>query len=299
MTKRLRITALFALALALVAALALVGCGGADNAGSKAKEPEKTSEPVKADAVKLQVFAANSLQKALPEVQALYTKQNPEVTFSDTQFEASGTLVNKLAESSTAADILICASTSSMDKAVKNGSIDEATRADMFKNDLVLCAASNSDLKVSDVAELGTNDQITTIAMGEPNAVPAGKYALQTLVAAQLATSETAADGKITYTFDPSVAAKMNDGADKVGTVANYVASGDAQVGFVYTSDIYRYDGIKVIYTIPADMHKAIMYPGAVAKDSDKAEAAKKFLDFCMNDPEAQKIFSQYGFELA
>ena len=91
----------------------------------------------------------------------------------------------------------------------------------------------------------------------------------------------------------------MNAGADKVGTVAKYVSQGDAQVGFVYSSDIYRYNGIKSIYTVPSDMHKAIKYPGAVTKDSANAQAAADFLNFCMSDPDAQKIFSQYGFELA
>lgn len=67
------------------AGLGLAGCSG-----------NKTSEPTGSDAgsakasskkaVELQVFAANSLEKALPEVQELYTEQTG-TTFADTQFK--------------------------------------------------------------------------------------------------------------------------------------------------------------------------------------------------------------------
>lgn len=284
------------LAFALAGSLSLFGCssGGSTDAPAADEAADQTA----AEPVTIQIFAANSLEKALPEVQALYTEQHPGVTFGDTQFKASGDLVAQLAQSADAADILITASTSTMDKAVENGSIDETTRVDMFKNDLVVCAAEDSGITVADLADLGT-DAISSIAIGEPNTVPAGKYAVQSLESAGLCTTETDANGQITVDWDGSVAGKMNAGADKVGTVASYVAEGTCQVGMVYSSDIYRYDGIESIYTIPADMHKNILYPGAVVANSPEAASAAAFLDFCMTDPQAQAIFSEYGFELA
>ena len=60
----------------------------------------------------------------------------------------------------------------------------------------------------------------------------------------------------------------------------------------------FRYDGIEVAYTTPADSHKTILYPGAVVKDSANAEAAADFIKFCLENADAQKIFSEYGFEL-
>lgn len=289
---------------ALIASFALVGCSSSNDGDQMSSSDEGSTADMaaKADPVELHVFAANSLQKALPEVQELYTKAHPEVSFADTQFEASGTLVSKLAgtdgQTQAHADIFIAASTSSMDKADKNGSIDASTRLNMFNNDLVLAAATNSDLKVSDLADLGT-DAVDSFAIGEPNAVPAGKYALQSLVSASLATSSQADDGTVSYEWDASVADKVNAGAQKVGDVAEYVSSGNVQLGFVYSSDIYRYDGIKAIYTVPADMHKAIVYPGAVTSDSANAQVAQDFLNFCMTDPDAQAVFQKYGFELA
>jgi len=284
-----------ALCMAIVAAFALAGCGGSSSTSSSAAESSAAS----ADAVELNIFAANSLQKALPEVQALYTQQNPNVTFGDTQFEASGTLVQKLKDGASA-DIFIAASKKTMDNAVENGNIDEATRTDMFTNDLVICVQEGNDkVAVTDIKERATNDDIKTIAIGEPNAVPAGKYALQALESAGLVTYDEAEDGTVeNIKWDASIEGKINAGADKVGTVASYVKEGQADVGFVYTSDIFRYDGIEVAYTTPADSHKTILYPGGVTTDSANAEVAKDFLTFCLENADAQKIFSEYGFEL-
>ena len=83
-----------------------------------------------------------------------------------------------------------------------------------------------------------------------------------------------------------------------MGTAAKYVSTGDATIGFVYSSDIFRYDGIEQAFVCPEDTHKPIVYPGAVATSSEHAKAAADFLDFCLNDAEAQKVWAKYGFEL-
>ena len=277
-----------ACSLALAGVFALTGCAGGGSSASKADAP--------AQPVELTVFAANSLEKAMPEVQALYTAKTG-VMFADTQFKASGDLVSQLQADSKAADVLITASPATMDAAASNGSVDESTRLDMFKNDLVLVAAAGSGIKVSSVADLA-KASISSFALGEPNAVPAGKYAVQSLEAAGLCSTVADDAKKISVKWDDAVSSKVNAGADKVGTVAKYVASGQAEVGFVYSSDVYRYDGIEAIFTVPADTHKSIKYPGAVCAESAHSQAAADFLKFCMEDSDAQKVFSKYGFEL-
>ena len=87
-----------------------------------AARAKKTSEPAGSDAgsakasskkaVELQIFAANSLEKALPEVQELYTEQTG-TTFADTQFKASGDLVEQMRAGATV-DVLITASKGTM-----------------------------------------------------------------------------------------------------------------------------------------------------------------------------------------
>lgn len=280
-----------AVALAMAATLGLAGCGGSSSSASSTAETSSA-----ASGTQLQIFAANSLEKALPEVQELYTEQHPEMTFADTQFKASGDLVQQLTADNNAADILICASASSMDQAA--GLIDENTRTTMFTNDLIVAAKTDSDIEIDSLDDLKDFDG--TIAIGEPNTVPAGKYACQVLKYAGIITYDEDADGKISNIETTEDAeCKIDYGSDKVGTVANHVATGDFELGLVYTSDIYRYDGIESIFTTPAKSHKDITYPGAVVKTSEYAETAGDFLNFCLTDPDAQAIFTKYGFELA
>lgn len=275
--------------LSLAASFAMVGCGGIDSSSDKGQAASS--------GVELQVFAANSLEKALPEVQALYTEKTG-TTFADTQFKASGDLVAQL-QGGASADVLITASAGTMTTAQEGGYCSADDTKTMFTNELVVVSGADSKVTVSDLKELGTNDSITSIAIGDPNVVPAGKYAVQALESAGLCKITENSDGTLSVKYDKSIAKKINDGADKVGTVASYVNEGQCDVGLVYSSDLYRYDGIQEIYTVPSDMHKAITYPGAPIADSANADTAKDFIDFCLTDADAQKVWQQYGFEIA
>jgi molybdate transport system substrate-binding protein len=281
---------LFAGVLAFALAFALAACGGAPKSEAT---PEPAPEPAPLAEVELQIFAANSLEKALPEVQALYAASRTDVTivFADTQFKASGDLVEQI-NAGAEPDLLITASKGSMDTAVENGAIDEATRVDMFGNDLVIVKAAGSDIAITSLDDVKL-DSISKIAIGDAATVPAGQYANQSLNSIGLYSSDTGKDGD----YDAAITGKIVL-ADKVGTAANYVATGDCQIGFVYTSDIYRYDGIETAFVVPTDAHKAILYPGAVLKNSKNGAVAQDFLNFCLTDPEAQRIWSQYGFEV-
>ena len=271
-----------------VLAVALTGCGNTQ-AASTGSAPAAEGSAAK-ESVQLQVFAANSLEKALPEVQALYTEETG-TTFADTQFKASGDLVEQM-KAGASVDALITASKGTMDDAVSAELVDESTRQDMFTNDLVIVKAEGSDVAVNSLEDVKTVEG--KVAVGDAKTVPAGKYANQALNTIGLYTGAAGDDGEYAPEFADRVAL-----ADKVGTAAKYVSTGDATIGFVYSSDVYRYDGIEVAYTCPEDSHKPIVYPGAVAKDSKNAEETAKFLDFCMNNKEAQEIWAKYGFELS
>lgn len=262
----------------------LTGCGAkpADTAGSaEGSAPAKT--------VELQIFAANSLEKAMPEVQALYTEKTG-VTFADTQFKASGDLIEQM-RAGAQADVLITASKGTMDDAVAGELVDEATRLDMFVNDLVVVKAEGSDVEIASLEDVKNVEG--KVAIGDAVTVPAGKYTNQALNTIGLYTGAAGDDGEYAPEFAGRVAL-----ADKVGTAAKYVSTGDATIGFVYSSDIFRYDGIEQAFVCPEDTHKPIVYPGAVSASSEHAKAAADFLDFCMNDAEAQKVWAKYGFEL-
>lgn len=284
-----KISMAFATAAALTALVALIGCSGGSNAADEKADAsaEGASEPVQ-----LQIFAANSLSKALDEVQSLYTQNNPDVTFADTQYKASGELVEML-KAGSSADIFISASKGTMDNAVDGGFIDEGTRFDMFTNDLVMVTGeSNTDIPEGlTLEEAVSGDYI--ICVGDES-VPAGNYACQSLYTVGAYSDESGKGGEFTGAIADKVVLDTS-----VGNVCKHAKSGDVDIAFVYSSDVYRFGGVKVLSTVPADTHKAIVYPAAIMAGSENAEASKAFLDWAVSDPAALEIWQKWGFELA
>ena len=298
-------------ALALCATVGLAGCAqdGADQTankdasqGASTEQPssndQNASEP--AEAVELQIFAANSLTKAMADAQALYTEQHPNVTFADSQFEASGTL-NEMLGAGQYADILITASKSTMDTAEEEGYVDAATRQTMFTNQLVTVTKEGGPLAGQDI----TLEQIAsgeyTLAVGDES-VPAGNYAAQSLSTVGAYTEPDGATGADATgkggEWSAELLPKITFGSS-VGDVCKKAESGAVDIAIVYTSDVYRMGGVTICSAIPDDMHKAIVYPGAVTTDSKNAEAAADFLEWCMTDDDCAKIWQEWGFDIA
>lgn len=274
-------------AMSLVGALGMAGCSGT--------EDKAADDAVQQDPVELQIFAANSLSKAMEDIQALYTEQNPNVTFADTQYKASGEL-NEMLGGGAYADLLISASKGSMDTAVEKGYVDESTRINMFKNDLVIVAKEDSSIENVTLQDIA--DGKYTVAVGDES-VPAGNYACQALSTVGAYADPSGATGADITGKGGEFVGITPVLQTSVGNVCKQAESGDVDVAIVYTSDVYRFGGVKVVGEIPADTHKNIVYPGAVTVQSENAEAVVAFLNWCMSDPDAQKIWNEWGFELA
>ncbi len=300
MKKQLRVVIAAVCAFAMVGSFALTGCSSSssDSKSTDTKQ-EQTTEQTK-DAVELQIFAANSLSKAMEEVQAAYIADgHSNVSFADTQYKASGEL-NEMLGAGSYADLLISASKGSMDTAVSKGYVDESTRVDMFKNDLVMVSKEGSDLK--DVTLQDIADGKYTFCVGDES-VPAGNYACQSLSTVGVyvpAGDEAGKTGKDISGKGGSFAEGFSPVLDtSVGNVCKHAQSGDVDVAFVYTSDVYRFGGVQIVGTVPANTHKNIVYPGAITKDCKNAEATQEFLDWCLKSDKAQEIWQKWGFELA
>lgn len=276
--------------------LTLGGC--AASAPTEEGSSSSQESQVNTESVKLQIFAANSLSEALDEVQELYTTKHPEVSFADTQYEASGTL-NAMLAAGSQADLLITASKSTMDTAVEQAYVDSATRFDMFLNDLVIVAGENSDIANVSLEDIANGSY--RIAVGDDN-VPAGNYAKQALSTVGCWNDPEGAVGRDsagkggTFTGTP-LEGRVIEGSS-VGNVCSYANSGDVDLAIVYSSDVYRFGGVKIVGTIPTDLHKTIVYPAAVTQTSEHSQAVQDFLDWCITDTEALALWQKWGFEL-
>ncbi|MDO4841229.1 MAG: extracellular solute-binding protein [Phoenicibacter congonensis] len=291
-SRRNTFAVVMAVAVAFALALGLVGCSSSSSdSKTETKSETKTT---------LQIFAANSLSKAMEEVQQAYIADgHSDIEFADTQYKASGEL-NEMLGAGSYADLLISASKGSMDTAEEKGYIDASTRKTMFKNDLVMVTKEDSSITEATLDEVAAGKY--SICVGD-DSVPAGNYAAQSLSTVGVYTPSADDSGKTgkditgkggTYTDSIKVVTDTS-----VGNVCKHAKSGDVDIAFVYTSDVYRFGGVKIVGTVPADTHKNIVYPGAITKDCKNVEQTQAFLDWCLTSSKAQEIWQKWGFELA
>ncbi len=256
------------LATAIILAMSmmlLAGCGSSDE--ETAEKPEVT------------VLAAASLTDALDEIIAEYEK-DADCTITPS-YAGSGDLVQQI-EGGAPCDIFISASKANMDQLEEGDYIDTDTRQDLLLNTLTLIStAEKADVVTMDNL---TSDEIGTIAVGEPETVPAGKYASQ--VFENLGITDQISD-KIVYAKD-------------VRAVLNYVETGDADCGFVYKTDALLLDeeSGSIIGDVDSDLHDAIVYPAAIMKEAPQADFAADFYEFIQTDY-AKEVFEKYGFTVA
>ena len=242
--------------------LVLAGCGSEETAD----KPEVT------------VLAAASLTDSLDEIITEYEK-DADCTITPS-YAGSGDLVQQI-EGGAPCDIFISASKANMDQLEDGGYIDTETRQDMLTNTLTLIATAEKKDAVS--MDSLTSDEVGTIAVGEPETVPAGKYASQVFDNMKIADQLT---DKIVYAKD-------------VRAVLNYVETGDADCGFVYKTDALLLDeenGV-IVEDVDSSLHDPIVYPAAIMKEAPQAESAADFYEFLQTDF-AKEVFEKYGFNV-
>jgi molybdate transport system substrate-binding protein len=267
--------------LCLTALLALLplgasACGGGAGAetGAPAGAETETSETDGAAGVELNVFAAASLTDALEEIYAEYQNESADVIHFN--FAASGTLRKQIPEGAPC-DFFISASKSHMDELADEGLLVPESRKDLLGNALTLIAAAEKAGVVS--ADSLTSADVASIAVGEPESVPAGNYAKQALES--LGIWEAVAD-KLIFAKD-------------VRQVLEYVETGNADCGFVYRSDAALMETGVIAADMPADSHSPIVYPAALIAGSENEAAAQAFYDYLQSDY-AKSVFEKYGF---
>ena len=228
--------------------------------------------------IALTISAAASVQDAMKAVQTAYQTEEPTVAITY-NFGSSGSLAQQIAQGAPT-DVFLSASQKWMDDLEEQGQILDGSRQDLLLNSLVLITPQDATA-IADFNDFAT-DKVAKIAMGEPESVPAGRYAKEALTSVNL--------------FE-DLQPKLVFGKD-VRQVLAYVETGNVDAGLVYATDAAASDQVQVAATAPADTHSPIIYPVGVAADSANAEAAQAFVDFLFSDA-AAVIFEEYGFTMA
>ena len=269
------------LSLALCLMLGAVGCSNSGSSSSSNSSSGASSDASSSKSsgkeIELKISAAASLQEAMVEIEKEFKQVNPDVKLT-VNLGSSGTLMQQIQEGAPC-DLFISAGAKQMDTLVEDGTINKDDVKTLLINDLVLVAAKGE--KIDSLDDL-KSDSITKIAIGDPESVPAGKYAKEVLDNTKLYDNVK----------DKLVLAK------DVKEVLSWVQKGSADAGFVYLSDTVGAKGIKVALTTDEDTHSSISYPIAVLKASEKQDKAKAFENFLLSD-DGQTILEKYGFKKA
>lgn len=270
-----------AVALAVCMVLSCAGCGGSSNKGASEGTSEVATEGGNS---KILVAAAASLQATFDnELIPLFEKENPEIAVEGT-YASSGDLQHQI-ESGLDADVFFSAATSNMDTLAEEKLIDEDTVVDLLKNDVVLITPKDSKLGIKSFKDITKAD---TIAIGDPESVPAGKYAKEILT---------------NLGVYNEVEKKASLGAS-VTEVLSWVAEGSADAGIVYATDAQTENTngddkeVEVVATAEDSMMQTqVVYPVGVVSASTHKDEAKAFEDFLQTD-EAKVILEKAGFTI-
>jgi molybdate transport system substrate-binding protein len=229
--------------------------------------------------VTINVSGAASLSNVLKAINAAYISANPNVSIS-ANFGSSGTLQTQI-ENGAPCDVFVSAALTQMDNLQKENLIITSTSKNLLYNNLVMIVPNSSTLGLISFTDT-TLSKVTKIAIGDPKSVPAGTYA-------QKAFDELGITAQIQ--------SKFVLGAD-VTTVLNYVATGNVDCGFVYSTDALNSTAVKVVAQAPADINALIVYPAALISNTKNQTAAQSYLNFLFSDT-AKALFQQYGFTMA
>ena len=222
------------------------------------------------------LFAAASLTDAMQKLGAAYEK-TAHVTVKSS-FDSSSVLARQI-EAGAQADVFFSADTAWMDYLESRKLIRPASRTNVLGNSLVLIAPAQSHIQLKIAAHFPLAAALGDgrLATGDPDSVPAGRYARSALTALG-----------VWNEIAPRLAR-----AENVRVALLYVARGEAPLGIVYATDALADKSVRVVDTFPANTHEPIVYPIALTL-SAKSEATG-FVAY-LRGPQGHDIFVKSGF---
>jgi molybdate transport system substrate-binding protein len=227
------------------------------------------------DAPAIVVFAAASTTNAIGEIKRQFTATSGVPV--QASYGSSAILAQHIVNGANA-DVFLSADVAWADYLAKQGIV--ARRQNLLGNRLVIILPDDSTLRVKRPEDLLAAG-IQHLALGDPESVPAGKYAKRALK--KLGLWEQ---------LKPKVVA-----AEDVRSALAYVETGAAEAGIVYATDAAISKKVKVAVAISPEVSGPICYPVVLLKQAEGRPAAESFYQF-LRRPEARKIFEKYGFTL-
>lgn len=240
--------------------------------------PSKTEASKKQS---LMIYAAMSLSDALQEFGGEFEKK----TGISIEYNFAGTnvLATQIAAGAQA-DIIFSANMHWANWLKEKGLLAEEALTPLLSNELVMITHPKNTLEWNGAqSALGWNYKF--LALGDPDAVPAGQYAKAWL--------KDICDPPLWGSWKHQVLPAPN-----VRAVLAYVASDPGIIGIVYESDfMMSQESFRMIYRIPVDDSLPIHYTAAPLIKSNKHALAHQYLSM-IQSKFGMAIFTEHGFSV-
>jgi molybdate transport system substrate-binding protein len=221
------------------------------------------------------VSAAISLTDVLNEIAAAYAKADGgAVRFN---FAGSNVLARQIVNGAPA-DLFISADAAQMDLVEQAGAIAAGSRVVLVGNRLAIVATEERVAVVRSRFQ-DAPAEIRRLAIGDPAAVPAGRYAKAYLQRRGLWGA-----------YEPRIVPTSN-----VRAALAAVENGAADAAIVYTTDLLTAKRARQALVVPAAEGPRIVYPAAIVRDGPNPAGGRRFLDF-LRSAEARRVFAEAGF---
>lgn len=206
---------------------------------------------------------------------AFETRTGAAVRFS---FAGSAALARQI-DAGGPADVFISADEAWMDFVQSRELIRPQSRINLAGNSLVLIAPARSRtaLKIGPRFRLRAALAGGRLAIGDPEVVPAGRYA-------KTALSSLGVWGDV----DDRLAR-----AENVRSAMVFVARGEAPLGIVYRTDALAEPRVRIVDAFPRNSHPPIVYPAALTRRA--GPRAAEFMGFCKGAA-GREVLHRFGF---
>ncbi len=219
----------------------------------------------------LHVFAAASLREVVTDIADHFGAEHGVVPVCN--FGSSGRLAVQI-ERGGNTDVFLSAGRVEVAR-LDSGGLLASPPSPLLSNRLVVIAPANHAELEGPQALL----RFDKIALGDPDSVPAGRYAKRWLE------SIDAWD-----TLGPRSIPALD-----VRAVIATVEHGGADVGIVYRTDARVSDAVRVAFEVDGEHAPKIEYPVALLRDAREPDLAARFLRF-LRSPVARQAFTARGF---
>jgi len=234
-------------------------------------------DPRPAHAQEVTLSVAISMKEVVEELGRRFMAARPGVTLRY-NLGSSGELQKQI-EAGAPIDLFISAAPRHMDELEKKGLVLAATRRVFARNVLTVVKPADSRIDLTKPSDL-LDPRVTKIVIGSPKTVPVGQYAEESLRALGLWERLQA---KLVF-------------AENVRQALDYVARGEVDAGFVYTTDAAtRAKQVKEAFRPAEDTYRPILYPVAVVAGAKHSAIAEAYVDLLLSR-DGQAVLARFGF---